>query len=58
MQVGLSTIAALTDVSKSPATTPVIDRFSLAIRAGEVTALLGPNGAGKTTTSGCCNPMR
>ncbi len=52
MQADLSTIATLTDVSKSLGSTPVLDRFSLAIRAGEVTALLGPNGAGKTTTIG------
>jgi len=52
VQVDLSTIATLTDVSKSLGSTPVLDRFSLAIRAGEVTALLGPNGAGKTTTVG------
>ncbi len=52
MQADLSTIATLTDVSKSLGSTPVLDRFSLAIRAGEVTALLGPNGAGKTTTVG------
>lgn len=52
MQVDLSAIATLTDVSKRLGSTPVLDRFSLTIRAGEVTALLGPNGAGKTTTVG------
>ncbi|WP_082467051.1 ABC transporter ATP-binding protein [Sphingomonas sp. Leaf25] len=52
MHDDLSAIATLADVSKNLGSTAVLDRFSLAIRAGEVTALLGPNGAGKTTTVG------
>ena len=32
------------------ATTPSLDRLSLEIPTGELTALLGPSGCGKTTT--------
>lgn len=44
-----SAVATLTKVTKRLGHKPVLERFDLAIRAGEVTALLGPNGAGKTT---------
>lgn len=35
--------------SRSGLSTPVLDDFSLEIRAGELTVLLGPSGCGKTT---------
>jgi ABC-2 type transport system ATP-binding protein len=35
----------------------VLDRLSLAARAGELTAVLGPNGAGKTTLIRCCTGL-
>ncbi len=42
-------IATLQDVSKRFGKRTALERFSLQLRGGEVTALLGPNGAGKTT---------
>lgn len=33
------------------ANAPALDRFNLAVPAGEVFCLLGPNGAGKTTNA-------
>lgn len=41
--------AALAEVTKRFGTHTALERFSLTLRRGEVTALLGPNGAGKTT---------
>lgn len=42
---------ALVDVTRSFGDHVVLDRFSLAVPAGEVTALMGPNGSGKTTVA-------
>ena len=42
-------IATLQDVSKRFGKRTALERFSLQLRGGGVTALLGPNGAGKTT---------
>ena len=50
----------LSDLAFSFGGVRVVDRFSLDVRAEEVTALIGPNGAGKTTllnlASGFLNP--
>jgi ABC-2 type transport system ATP-binding protein len=43
------TIASLHEVTRCFGARTALKQFSLALRAGEVTALLGPNGAGKTT---------
>jgi len=51
MMQDLSAVATLAAVSKQLGGKPVLDRFDLGIRAGEVSALLGPNGAGKTTSA-------
>ena len=42
-------IIKLVELSKSYGSHVVVDKFSLAIKKGEVFGLLGPNGAGKTT---------
>ena len=42
-------IIELVELSKSYGSHVVVDKFSLAIKKGEVFGLLGPNGAGKTT---------
>ena len=42
-------LARLREVTKRYGQLAALDRFSLTLRRGEVTALLGPNGAGKTT---------
>jgi ABC-2 type transport system ATP-binding protein len=42
-------LARLCEVTKRYGKLAALDRFSLTLRRGEVTALLGPNGAGKTT---------
>ncbi len=42
-------LARLREVTKHYGQRAALDRFSLTLRRGEVTALLGPNGAGKTT---------
>ncbi len=42
-------LAALHEVSKRFGARSALERFSLTVRRGEVTALLGPHGAGKTT---------
>lgn len=43
-------VAGLTGVSKRYGVNLALDRVSLGIERGRVTALLGPNGAGKSTT--------
>ncbi len=35
----------------------VIDRVSLTLRGGEMTALIGPNGAGKSTPAAATNRL-
>ena len=45
-------VAELSDVSKRYGANLALDRVSLGIERGKVTALLGPNGAGKSTTVG------
>ena len=45
-------VAELSDVSKRYGANVALDRVSLGIERGKVTALLGPNGAGKSTTVG------
>ena len=50
--VEMASVAQLRGVTKYYGKQRVLDRISLDVRAGEVTALLGPNGAGKTTCVG------
>ena len=50
--VDMASVAQLRGVTKFYGKQRVLDRISLDVRAGEVTALLGPNGAGKTTCVG------
>ena len=50
--VDMASVAQLRGVTKYYGKQRVLDRISLDVRAGEVTALLGPNGAGKTTCVG------
>ena len=50
--VDMASVAQLRGVTKFYGKQRVLDRMSLDVRAGEVTALLGPNGAGKTTCVG------
>lgn len=45
-------VAGLSGVSKRYGANVALDRVSLGIERGKVTALLGPNGAGKSTTVG------
>ena len=45
-------VAELSDVSKRYGANVALDRVSLGIERGKVTALLGPNGAGKSTAVG------
>ena len=45
----LAPLVRLREVTKRYGKLAALDRFSLTLRRGEVTALLGPNGAGKTT---------
>ena len=45
-------VAELSGVSKRYGANVALDRVSLGIERGKVTALLGPNGAGKSTTVG------
>ncbi|MDA8347188.1 MAG: ATP-binding cassette domain-containing protein [Pseudomonadota bacterium] len=47
---GPAPLAVLHEVSKRFGTHTALERFSLSLRAGEVSALLGPDGAGTTTT--------
>ena len=51
-RVDMASVAQLRGVTKFYGKQRVLDRISLDVRAGEVTALLGPNGAGKTTCVG------
>jgi ABC-2 type transport system ATP-binding protein len=48
----------VTDLVMRYGDTTAVDRLSLTITAGEVTAVLGPNGAGKTTTIETCEGYR
>jgi ABC-2 type transport system ATP-binding protein len=46
------------DLVKRYAGRPAVDRLSLVVEVGSVTAVLGPNGAGKTTTLETCEGYR
>jgi ABC-type branched-subunit amino acid transport system ATPase component len=45
----VSSLLAVTDLTKAFGTAPALDRCSLAVEAGTITGLIGPNGSGKTT---------
>ena len=46
-------IIEIDQLTKRFRSTPAVDRLSLGVEEGAVTAFLGPNGAGKTTTIKC-----
>ena len=46
------------DLFKRYGDVPAVDKLSLTIESGTVTAVVGPNGAGKTTTIECCEGYR
>lgn len=47
----------LTDVSKRFGDRVVLDRVSLAVKAGETVAMIGPSGGGKSTLLRCINAL-
>jgi ABC-2 type transport system ATP-binding protein len=46
------------DLVKRYGDTTAVDKLSLSVPRGKITAVLGPNGAGKTTTLECCEGYR
>jgi len=51
-------VVEVTDLSLRYGETVAVDRLTMAVAAGSVTAVLGPNGAGKTSTLEACEGYR